>query len=199
MKLLRKPFGLGAGVTIVATLSALGAPGGALRVAGSASLGCQTHTCDPDFVCVDTSGLMKLVSQASDCTPSTRGDTPIPGYNTTVDVNGSTLTWASSSTNGPWLDFPGSRTYIINLPPPLAGHPFLAPPATWISADNPGDASPHGNFISGADYLAEQTGNGCYQQVTVFNGSCARYSLLVEVQADVSADAGDASDAGSAE
>jgi hypothetical protein len=145
---------------------------------------------------------MTLVSQASDCTPSTRGDTPIPGYNTTVDVNGSTLTWASSATNGPWLDFPGSRTYIINLPAPLAGHPSLAPPAVWVSADNPEDGGPHGNFISGAGYLGEQMGNGCYQQVTVFNGSCARYSLLIEVQADVNAptfcaDAGSDADAGS--
>jgi hypothetical protein len=199
VKLLRKPLGLGAVAAIAAAL-------GARRLPATAGLGCQTHACDADFVCIDASGLMKLVPQASACTPSTHGDTPIPGYNTTVDVNGSTLTWASSATNGPWLDFPGSRTYIINLPAPLAGHSFLAPPAVWVSADNPGDASPHGNFISGPGYLAEQTGDGCYQQVTVFNGSCARYSLLVEVQADVTADAGtlcmeagNASDAGSAE
>jgi hypothetical protein len=190
MKLLRKLLGLGAGVTIASTLGALGAPIGALRASATAGLGCQTHACDASFVCIDTSGLMKFVSQASDCTPSTLGDMPIPGYNTTVDVSGSTRTWTSSSTNGPWLNFPGNRTYIINLPAPIAGHSFLAPPAVWVSADNPGDASAHGNFISGPGYLAEQTGDGCYQQVTVFNGSCALYSLLIEVQADVTADAG---------
>jgi hypothetical protein len=146
-------------------------------------------------MCIDQSGLMKACPQpdgggGTELIPS--GGTPILGYNTSVNVNGNTITWTTSSTNGPWLDFPGNRTYIIDLPAPLAGHPF-APAVPFLSADNPSDpSSPHANYISGASYLAEETNDAAYTQITVFNASCAHYSLLLEVTADISPDASSA-------
>jgi hypothetical protein len=108
------------------------------------------------------------------------------GYNTNVDVNGNTLTWMTSSVTGPWLNFPGNRTYIINYPPPLGATPTLLPQAC-VSAELPAEASD--NFICGAAYLAEFK-IVTNQQLIVNNASCAQYSLLIEVQADLPEEAG---------
>jgi hypothetical protein len=173
-------------------LGAVGAP---------TSVGCQTHQCDPEFVCIDVTGMEKFVASAADCTPPDGGSlvaegagwTPVPNYNTNVNVNGNTLTWATSSLNGPWLEFPGNRTYIINFPAPLGSAPIL-PPYPCLSANNPGDAGPQANFICSPGYLAEFS-NVTTQQLTVNNASCAQYFLLIEVTSDLSGEAG-ASDAG---
>jgi hypothetical protein len=182
----------GLGLANVVTWVALGVAAG--------SLGCQTHQCDPDFACIDGSGLMKFVSQASDCTPETQGDTPIAGYNTTVSVSGGTVTWDTSPLSGPWLNYPGNRTYILNFPEALsqalAGGTSQANVSACISADNPGDAGvPHMNFICGAGYVAEFS-NVTSNQLTVLNASCAGYSLRIEVQAQLASDAGTVGDAG---
>jgi hypothetical protein len=147
-------------------------------------------------VCIDVTGLEKIVNNPNDCTPGVGGTlahpgpgwAPIPGggYNTNVNVNGNTLTWTTSPVDGRWLDFPGNMTYIINFPPPLGGVPVL-PPLPFVSAEGPAEASD--NFIAGPAYLAEIT-NVTEQQMTVQNASCAHYSLLIEVQADVPAEAG---------
>jgi hypothetical protein len=154
-----------------------------------AGLGCQTHECDPVFACISGSGLMTFVSQASDCTSSTPGDASIPGYNTNVVVSGDLLIWDTSPVNGPWLDYPGNRTYIINFPPGLAGNTVLNYSA-WIAADNPQDGAPHTSFVTGPGYVAQFQNTTPYQ-LTVLNGSCAGYSLRIEVQAQLAADAGD--------
>ncbi len=189
----------GLGLASAATLVAVGAAPG--------SLGCQTHECDPDFACVDTNGRMKFVSQITDdsgalridCTPETQGDTPIPGYNTTVSVSGGTVTWDTSPLSGPWLDYPGNRTYVLNFPEALsqalAGGTSQVNISACISADNPVDAGlPHMNFICGADYVAEFS-NVTSSQLTVVNASCAGYSLRIEVQAQLTPDAGAVGDA----
>jgi hypothetical protein len=161
------------------------------------TLGCQTHDCDPVFICIDSNGLMKPVSQALDCTPTTQGETPIPGYTTNVvsipeDDGRTELIWATSSINGPWLDYRGNYTYIINYPRGLLGN---TPSAyfDWISADNPVEAgASHSNSISGGDYIAEVLDVGP-DQITFNNATCAHYSLRIEVQAQVTqgiADAG---------
>jgi hypothetical protein len=192
VKLARRIFSVAAPVAGAWLLGAIGAP---------TTIGCQTHECDPEIVCIDVTGLEKIVANAADCTPPDGGSfvgegtgwTPVPNYNTNVNVNGNTLTWATSSLSGPWLEFPGNRTYIINFPPPLGAAPIL-PPYPLLSSDNPLDASPHDNFISGPGYLAEFS-NVTAQQLTVNNASCAHYYLLIEVTADLSAEAG-ASEAG---
>jgi len=202
---LQRLLARGLGLTGAVTLVALGvAPG---------SLGCQTHECDPDFVCVDGSGLMKFVSQASDCTPTTRGDTPIAGHNgsviTSVDpmTGKEILTWYTSSLTGPWLDYPGNRTYIVNFPwapsGPLASESSFPiqvdAPSAWISADNPDNPdAAHANFIGGPGYVVEFS-NVTPDQLTVINASCSRYSLLIEAQVEVTPDAGSAAEAGSPE
>jgi hypothetical protein len=162
----------------------------------AAAPACQTHNCDPDFVCIDSSGRMVAVAAVSDCTAATVGTTPIAGYDT-MDIymsaqpgGGSVTTWATSKdSTGPWLDYPGQRTYIINYPASLSTQdPFFE--LAYVSADNPTDAgTPHANFIAGSDYLAEfSTKPG---QLTVVNPTCAHYSLRVVVE--FSASAGDAS------
>ncbi len=180
-------FGVAAPVAGLCLLGAVGAP---------TTTGCQTHECDPEFVCVDVTGMEKIVPSAADCTPPDGGSlvaegagwTPVPNYNTNVNVNGNTLTWTTSSLSGPWLDYPGNRTYIINFPPPLGAASILTV-YPLLSADNPLDASPHQNFISGPGYLAEFK-YVTNQQLTVNNASCAHYSLLIEVTAELSAEAG---------
>jgi hypothetical protein len=188
---------------LVGTLLAVAAPLASAAVLGgveaSFTAGCQTHLCDLTFVCIDVTGLEKIVDNPSDCTPGVGGTlahprpgwAPIPGggYNTIVHVNGNTLTWTTSSVDGRWLDFPGNREYIINFPPPLGTTPIL-PPLPFVSAEAPAEASD--NFIAGPAYLAEMSNTD--QQLTVLNASCAEYSLLIEVQADLPAEAG-ASDA----
>jgi hypothetical protein len=180
-------FGAAAPLAGACLLGAVGAP---------TTTGCQTHECDPDIVCIDVTGMEKIVPNAAACTPPDGGSlvaegpgwTPVPNYNTNVNVNGNTLTWTTSSLSGPWLDYPGNRTYIINFPPPF-GTAAVLPPYPVLSADNPLDASPHDNFISGLGYLGEFT-NLTNQQVTVNNASCAHYFLLIEVTAELSAEAG---------
>jgi hypothetical protein len=178
-----------------AILGLVGAAFVAIHLPGT--LGCQTHSCDADFVCIDPTGLMKFVSRANDCTPSTQGDTPIPGYSTSVvsipeGNGGAEMIWDTSLNMGPWLDYPGNRTYIINYPRSLSGN---QPSAyfDWISSDNPVEAgASHSNVISGGDYIAQFMNVGP-DQLTVNNGTCARYSLRIEVQArltHVIADAG---------
>jgi hypothetical protein len=147
-------------------------------------------------VCIDVTGLAKFVDNPSECTPGVGGTlaNPAPGwapvagggYNTNVNVNGNTLTWMTSSVTGTWLNFPGNRTYIINFPPPFGATPTLLPVAC-VSAEVPAEASD--NFICGAAYLAEFTG-WTNQQLIVNNASCAQYSLLIEVQADLPTDGG---------
>lgn len=187
MKLVARVFGVAAPIAGAWLLGAVGAP---------STIGCQTHACDPEFVCIDVTGMEKIVANAAACTPPDGGSlvadgagwTPVPNYNTNVNVNGNALTWVTSSLNGAWLDFPGNRTYIINFPPPLGAASILTL-YPLLSADNPLDASPHDNFISGLGYLAEFK-YVTNQQLTVNNASCAHYFLLIEVTADLSAEAG---------
>jgi hypothetical protein len=164
-------------------------------------VGCQTHDCDPEFICIDGSG------SGIDCTAeggvvAGQVATPIAGYTTSVTSiptlgGGTELVWDTSSLDGPWLDYPGNQTYIINFPPGLAGHLPTAPPDPLVSADNPGDASPHQNFIAGPAYLVEFTNVTPYQ-MTVHNPTCAHYSLRIEIRADVPPDEASVVDASGA-
>lgn len=184
------------------------------KVEAPAPLGCQTHMCDPNFVCISPMGVAVECNDeggiAAGQAPilgycdggSDSGSSPctIPGYTTSVTTlptlgGGTEIVWDTSSLDGRWLDYPGNQTYIISFPPGLAGHLPTGAPAPLVSADNP-DAGPHQNFIAGPAYLVEFSNVTPYQ-MTVHNATCAHYSLLIEVRADVPPDGGAVVDAGS--
>lgn len=165
----------------------------------AATAGCNTHQCDSQMVCIDSLGLMKTVNQAEACTPSA-GGTPILGdagpYNLHVSTNlsasGYELVWETTPLVGPWLDFPGMRTYIIQFPSGLSGH-LPTSVDVYVSSDNPDadalDAS-HANYTTASGSLAEFT-NTTETQLSVLNATCARYSMRMVVRAQVNAlDAG---------
>jgi hypothetical protein len=188
-------------------IGAIGAIGAAAILAGGA--GCNTHQCDSDMVCIDSLGFMSKVNQAEACAPNS-GGTPITGdagpYNLHVSTNlsasGYELVWETSSIVGPWLDFPGQRTYVIQFPPGLSGH-LPTSVDVYVSSDNPsprdnGDACadgnalecPHLNYTTASGSLAEFT-NTTATQLSVWNATCALYSMRMVVRAQVTAlDAG---------
>jgi hypothetical protein len=156
----------------------------------------------------------------NDCTAGARGDAAAPGYSLDVVQSGEELVWSTSPLTGPWLDFPGQRTYVIDLPAGLLGHPPTSIVA-WVSSDNPSNAGvPHMNYTQASGLLAEfpncsvqpPSGDLCGHmqlinastQLGILNASCADYSLRVEVRAQLNSggaaargDSGqDAADAG---
>lgn len=189
MKGSRLLAGVGSGVFIAIGVAAGGVP---------ATSGCTTHQCDSDLVCIDSTGSMKTIINASDCTPVITGGTKLPFYNLSVgdfvsDNGDEQIVWDTSSFLGPWLDFPGQRTYIIQYPPGFAGHvPTGVWP--WVSSDNDAgvDVS-HSNWTPASGQLFEVT-NTESTQLTVLNATCVDYGLRIEFQADLpKASAGDAS------
>jgi hypothetical protein len=143
----------------------------------AATAGCSTHQCDNEIVCIDSLGFMKTVNQADACTTSA-GGTPITGdagpYNLQVSTNlsasGYEVVWETTPFVGPWLDFPGMRTYIIQFP------------------------SPHMNFTTASGSLAELM-NTTATQLSVLNATCAAYSMRMVVRAQVIAPDAGAADA----
>lgn len=183
--------GAGSGVFITVGVAAGGVP---------ATSGCTTHQCDSDMVCIDSTGLMKSITNASECTPVidppvTRSDgaadaaVPASFYNLEVghivsDTGDEALVWDTSSFLGPWLDFPGQRTYVIQFPPGLSGH-VPTSVVGWVSSDN--DASfgaSHANSTLATGQLLEIT-NMASTQLSVFNDTCVDYGLRIEIVADV--------------
>ena len=61
--------------------------------------GCTTHQCDADCV---------VIGAAPDAKQCPGENTLVPGE---AWVDGNDIVWESSPTAGPWLDFPGQRTY----------------------------------------------------------------------------------------
>ncbi len=163
-----------------------------------AATGCTTHQCDSDMVCIDSTGSMKTISDASECTPIITGGTKLPFYNLDVWNNAGALFWETSSLLGPWLDFPGQRTYIINLPPGLAGQRDLAV-FPYVSSDNAADmeaGAPHMNYTPASGQLTEFTNAGTSLQLSVVNATCVGYGLRLVVSAHATgSDDGDGSTA----
>ncbi len=182
MKRYRLFTGVGSGLAI-AIVAAAGIPAGV----GA----CTTHQCDPSLVCIDSTGHMKSVGSASDCTADT-GGTPVPSYNLDIIDDGVVLDWFTSSLFGPWIDFPGQRTYIINLPFGLTGHELLNYyPA--VSSDSDAEADvPHMNWTPATGQLSEFVNTGTPAQVSVFNDTCVDYGLRLEVRALAAGADGDA-------
>ena len=160
--------------------------------------GCNTHQCDSDLVCIDGLGFMRTVSDAGACSPDA-GGTPITGdagaYNLQVSTNSSAsgyeLVWETTPIVGPWLDFPGQRTYVIQYPPGLLGH-LPTTVETYVSYDNPDSSvdAPHMNVTMASGSLAELM-NTTDTQLSVLNATCQPFSMRMVVRAQVgSADAG---------
>jgi hypothetical protein len=153
----------------------------ALRPGTPGAVGCTTHQCDPEIVCIDGNGNSTTVTDAGLC-GSTTGGTPVAHYNLAVQLNGRAFTWTTTTLSGPWLDFPGNRTYVISLPQELIdlGATLSTVPTALVSADNPSDAAPHMNLTNASGSLAEFE-NVTSTQFSVLNATCAGYSLLIEV------------------
>jgi len=198
-----------------AAWAALAAFFGATLVASTQSA-CTTHQCDPDMVCLAPDGTICGTTTTAADSPAHGGGVrgeggtggiggPL-GYRSSFYYNGDEIVWQSSPLEGPWLDFPGQRTYEIILPDAFA----QADPGTFdfsvlVSYDNPQelDAS-HANFTPAAGQLVE-FGNVIPTQVdasgkvviSALNATCVDLSVRIVVRAELtgSADAG----AGSAE
>jgi hypothetical protein len=191
--------------TLALSIWSIGAP----SIVWGAATGCNTHQCDADISCIDGQGLMKMVSDAAACGPN-GGGTPITGssgpYNLQVSTNlsatGYELVWETTPIVGPWLDFPGQRTYVVQYPPGLSGH-LPTSVEVYVSSDNPDNpdggnasadataaAASHANYTTASGSLAEFT-NTTATQLSVLNATCAGYSMRMVVRAQVTAfDAG---------
>jgi hypothetical protein len=147
-------------------LAALGVA--AAIVAPAFTTGCQTHQCDGDYIHTIPDG--GFVSAGSDIVTLD----PASGYSL----------WESSAFDGPWLDFPGQRTYEFGW----GGFNFTSqgPPQLLVATDpspNAPDAS--GNYVVAGGQLAEVGELPGHLGFRVFNATCAHYYLYVAVWGNV--------------
>ena len=167
--------------------------------------GCTTHQCDADCV---------VIGAAPDVEHCPGENTMVPGE---ARVDGNDIVWESSPQRGPWLDFPGERTYEFKwgaaFESAIAASPmgsrFSAPGSLHAFVDQlpfPYETHPYvatgqpdaqdSTFVEAAGQLAymHYAGN---DQLNVLNATCADYSLRVEVR--VSLEPAGTADAGAAE
>jgi hypothetical protein len=118
--------------------------------AAPGAVGCTTHQCDPSTVTIEAdAGNAGLVHQEGD-----------------------TFVWESSTLDGPWLDFPGERTYVFNFP-----EPFMARQPETVIAYVASDHNAQSNFVIASGQLAEFS--LAPNTLTVLNATCAEYFLRV--------------------
>jgi hypothetical protein len=145
----------------------------------SSTASCTTHQCDPTTIDLGGDGQ------------------PTPGW-TVADGE---LVWQSSPVFGPWLPFPGGRTYAVTLPP-LPSLPSnewadleAALPSPYVAlVQGTADAAP-ANLTPATGELA-QIANAAPLSFSVVNPTCAQYYLWVEVRVPVivASDGGASSD-----
>jgi hypothetical protein len=147
-------------------------------VAGGASSvptvsGCTTHQCDT--TCVQYGG--------TPAAPCVAGATDDQGNALTVgDVfrDGDDYVWESSPMTGPWLDYPGERTYVFYWPPPMQGIvPYDI--QAYVATDADAQAGGVGwiNATGGLAEMSQVNGVG----VTILNATCAEYFVRVVARA----------------
>jgi hypothetical protein len=124
-----------------------GAIGTAISMAAAPCGGCYNHNCDPS------------------------GPYPVDGGVLAPSANGQ-IEWSSGPNAGPWLDFPGQRSYIFNYPVAFASPPDLG---CRVSADAD---KPQDNFVLCGGNLVQFFDAGT-TSVGVFNPSCADYGLIL--------------------
>jgi hypothetical protein len=147
-------------------------------IAGSAAVpaatGCTTHQCDQSCIQFGEFGGALNANCAAGNPDSAGNPRPIGA----VSQKDGDLVWESSSMSGPWLDFPGGRTYIFFWPPAFAGLTPYELHAYVSTSQNGADSQ----FVVDPGYVSTFSGaNGL--GVTVFNGACAEYFLRVEARA----------------
>ncbi len=126
---------------------------------------CTTHQCDTTTI--DLGG----------------DEQPTPGW----ALGDGELVWQSSPAFGPWLPFPGGRTYVFALPPlpPLPSNEQAdleaALPSPYVAlVQGTADAAP-ANLTPATGELA-QIENATPLSFSVVNPTCAQYYLWVEVR-----------------
>ncbi len=136
----------------------------------ASTTGCTTHQCDPLTV-NETVGSWSVVGDCSmqpDCE----------------------LVWTSSSTDVPWLPFPGQQTDNFVFPSTPALPAGRAPdfsralPYAWVSDSDAGPNVAGTAFILAGGQPAEFTAISS-TGVSVLNATCAEYFLLVQVRVPV--------------
>jgi hypothetical protein len=128
--------------------------------------GCTTHQCD--LSTVELGG----------------GSAPL---GTVTPLPDGEIKWESNPMEGPWLDFPGERTYVLHYAQAFATAPE---PFCQVSSDL---TNGQNNFVSCGGNLAifmDATTTG----VTVLNPTCAEVGLRVFVQGFPAASSTDAGD-----
>lgn len=146
---------------------------GAAVPGGLMMTGCSTHVCDQQCVHIDSQGLAGPCGGAVGGTPS--------GYAPHLFDDQGELGWETASLDGPWLDYPGNRTWVIDFPPELQTGCPPSDVMPYISADNSGvpNAS-HSNWVNGAGQLDEY-GSVSPTSISVTNATCAEYALRLVI------------------
>lgn len=149
----------------------------AVVLTGTSAAGCTTHECDATTVTVPPDG-----GWSFGCDP------------------GCNLTWRSGPFIGPWLPFPGNRTYTFLLPPlpPLPPGAVVNPqnisPKSYVALTTPIASGAPENYAetTGADleYVGYTYVGSAPTSFSVTNPSCAQYSLNVTLGVEVDFDGG---------
>jgi hypothetical protein len=132
----------------------------AIAITAVVPIGCTTHQCDPS--CLVLGG-----SNGPNCPVSDAG-------NSTSHVEGEQLVWESNAQDGPWLHFPGQRTYVITYPQPFACRPPEVSYQIATDVDHP-----QNGYVNGGAYLA-QLSDASINGIVVTNPSCAGGKLTSE-------------------
>jgi len=177
------------GFVVVASLG-----GGLFALAAGTATGggCTTHQCDGDCVVLDGPADPRCPAAAG----GSSGGAPRRAW-----VDGTDIVWESSPPDGPWLDFPGQRTYWFEwetaFVQAVKDSPFaylasndqfwkLLPNPHQIDAyvaDGPLDGADT-RFVLASGQLAEMS-SPSNKQLNVTNAACAVYALRVEVRVDL--------------
>ena len=135
---------------------------GAIVAALSATVvlagGCYTHNCDPSDVTLGNGAAQ-----------SEGGDGQFQPVTTRLPDG--EIEWSSSPVAGPWLDFPGQRTYTLFFSQPFASAPDVD---CQVAADA---GNPQNNFVPCGSIA--QFSQLTMTSVVVFNPTCAGYGLRV--------------------
>ena len=156
-----EPTALGAlrAGAIVATLSSI----------SLLASGCYTHNCDPS--CVSNGPLTQ-------CPGGGQPQSTMTLDSVTTALPDGEIEWSSSPVAGPWLDFPGMRTYVLYFSQPFATAPNTLDCQIATDAKDPqGTQSDADTFVPCGSIA--QFSQLTATSVVVKNPTCAGYGLRV--------------------